>query len=612
MNDDTDNKTGTEDTNVNNVPETAPEVQQEATDEARPEMADSIDTSATSSDNEPSVVPVTFQSNEQTVAPDTTDGLSSNADHASAVVLPIKEKNPKNKKILISVIVVFLVFAVGASLWLLLSKDSTKESSSSTTQVTVDIPLVRYGSTNGPIGTEYLFPKAPSTNLSTKIDFQVFEGLVGYSDQKIVPLLASSWTNPDNNTWVFTLKENVKFQNGKIVTPADVKKSLDTLVKDEDWGFYLQTIKEVSVTGANQVTIKTSAPDSLLLNRLEYGFIYSDNADKTVSGTGAYSIDAANSNTETKTKLVAFEGYHQGVPKTKAVEYTVFETVEDVTKALTDGKVDIGEFDQSANLTPALSSKGIKAYSYDSLGAYGLTLNMVKPTGPLVKKEVREALALAIDRKAFVKDSKSEKVPSNFIVPKTVVGYDETAKLPETNVAKAKELLAKAGYPNGAPLTFNYIKGLQNEPPFLIAQLNKAGFVVTAKEFPSPKEFVAANRTGDYDLFAGSFTSDLGDGLDIFVGLLDSKASQFPSYNNPEYDKMLREAEQAFKPEEHVAKVKEINRYTTKEFLWVPVSNGELTLYYPGSYDYKVDSLVGLAGAYFWKVGSIQPSSQSN
>ncbi len=623
------NKANTDENSANQTQPSAPEVQQTTS-------SDSTEIPVTTSNNEPvsvekpvdtaealspseettneaelvTPVQVTEQSTTSTEESNTVETTVNvtQADEHSSAALPANDKSGKKKKLVISVLIVLAALGIAAAIWFLFLKKDSTDQNANTAVVTVDIPVVRVAGTNGPIGTDYLFPKAPGANLSMEINFQAFEGLVGYSDQKIVPLLASSWTNPDNNTWVFTLKDGVKFQNGKAVTAADVDKSLDALVKDENWGYYLQTIKDVSVTGPNQVTIKTSAPDSLLLNRLTYGFIYSQNEDKTVSGTGAYTIDAANSNSETKTKLVAFDGYHQGKPKTKAVEYTVYESDEAIIKAQEEGKVDVSTLNQEPKST-VLTQKGIKLYPYANAGAYGLTLNMVKPNGPLSKKEVREALALAANREAMITTAKVEKQPTNYMMPKTVVGYDETAKVPDMNTAKVKELMTKAGYPNGVPLTFNYIKGLQTEPPVLIEQLNKAGFKVTGVGYPSPKEFVAANRAGNYDLFAGSFTSDLGDGLDIFVGLLDSNASQFPSYSSKSYDQMLRDAEKAFKPEEHVAKVQEINRYTTKELLWIPLANTVQTIVYPSSYDYKVDALVGLNGAYYWKVGAIQTSN---
>lgn len=539
-------------------------------------------------------------------------GTTSPPEDTLPAMLPITPpKAPNNrKKIILSILAVVIVAILAVGAWLVLAEED-KPANKNAVQQSTTIDVVKVGALDGPIGTDYIFPKPNGADMSMAINYQVFEGLIGYNDNKYVPLLATSWTNPDNNTWVFEIKQNVKFQNGKTLAAVDVKNSLDALVKDEAWSYYLPTIKDVTVSGPSQVTVKTITPDSLLLNRLTYGFIYSENADKTVSGTGAYTVDATNSKTEDKTRLVAFDGYHQGTPKTRAVEYTVYDTPENFNKALSDGAINIGKDIKDESLATELAKKNVQTYNYDSTGAYGILINMTKPTSPLAKKEVREALAYAIDRNAYITAAKSSRIATNYIIPKAVVGYDEKAKFPDVNVAKAKDLLTKAGYPNGVPLTFNYIDGIQADVPILIEQLNKAGFTITAKAFPSPNEFVAAGKAANYDLLALSYSSDFNDGTDVFSGLLSSKASQFPSYNNPAYDKLLLDAVQAFKPAEHVQKVQEVNRFTTDNSLWIPIANRVYTTYYPKSYDYKVDSNTGLGGTYYWKLGASPGQSSS-
>jgi peptide/nickel transport system substrate-binding protein len=520
--------------------------------------------------------------------------------------VPIKEASSgKSKKLLITVVILVLAAAIVGAAWFLFSNSAKETDTNNSQQVAQPIDLVRVGSVDGPIGTEYLFPKPPGAVLSMEINFQVYEGLVGYENEKIVPLLATSWTNPDNNTWVFELKKDVTFQNGKPLTPQDVKTSLDALLKDEDWGAFISTVKQVVVTGDNQITIKTASPDSLLLNRLIYGFVYSQNADKTSSGTGAYTIDAANSKEENKTKLVAYDKYHGGKPMTKSVEYEIFEKDEDILKAVADNKIQIAKTATSETGT----ATNLKTVTYESPGMYGITFNMTKANTPLLKPEVREALLYAIDKSAFVKEAENKKTVSSYMLPKTVVGYDQTVKYPEFNQAKSKELLTKAGYPNGVTLTFNYIDKIQDDALILIKQLNSAGFKVVAKSYPSPREFVGATRSGNYDLFVATQTTDLGDGLDIFTNLLDSEGSQFPSLNNAEFDKKVNEAEAAFKPEEHVKKVQEINKYVLDNKYWLPIASTEESIHYPSTYDVQIDSYVGLGGIYFWKVGDFGSSN---
>jgi peptide/nickel transport system substrate-binding protein len=532
------------------------------------------------------------------------DGLPQNPIVATPTEETQLHMSPKKskKKLLIAIGAVVAVVAVAAGAWYFLSGNK-EEKETQTAVVYNDITVLRVGDTNGPIGVDTIFPNAPAAQASQQIDFQVYEGLVGYSDQKIVPLLATSWTNPDNNTWVFTLKEGVTFHSGKTVTAQDVKTSLDELKEADYWGGFLYTIDTVTVGEDNKVTIKTTSPDSLLLNRLVYGFVYSKNADETYSGTGAYTVDVENSKTESATKLLAYDNYHQGKPKTRAVEYTIYGDYDAVIKDLKDGKLDTANSFKNTTEATELTQVGFAGYDYASSGVYGISLNMVKDDSPLQKLEVRQALAYALDRETYVKSAQSDSVGVTYIIPKTVVGYDDAATVPAFDATKVKDLLTKAGYPNGVDLEFSYIEGIQADVPALIEVLNKNGFTVTAKSYPSPREFVQAGSSGNYDMLAGRFSTDLGDGLDTFSSLLGTDTSQFPSYSNPDFDKMLSEAAAAFKPEEHVQKVQEINKYATDNLLYIPVSNTEFTIYYPKDTNYTVDGLQAVTGMYYWKLG---------
>jgi ABC-type oligopeptide transport system substrate-binding subunit len=172
------------------------------------------------------------------------------------------------------------------------------------------------------------------------------------------------------------------------------------------------------------------------------------------------------------------------------------------------------------------------------------------------------------------------------------------------------ELLTKAGYPNGVTLEYAYIEGLQSDVPAIVESLNKAGFKnIKAKAYPSPREFVQAGSTGNYDLLSGRYSTDLGDGLDTFSSLLGTDTSQFPSYSNPEFDKMLEEAAAAFKPAEHVQKVQELNRYVVDNFLYLPIDTTALTAYYLKTSNYAIDAIPAVNDMYFWKYGDSAPVS---
>src|SRR6185436_6701652 len=157
---------------------------------------------------------------------------------------------------------------------------------------------------------------------------QVFEGLVGYQDQKIVPLLATKWSNPNTKTWVFTIKKNVTFHNGTKLTTAIVADSLknpsESVAGQTGFGSIVDTIV---ATDADTVTITTKSPDALLLKRLLPLVIYDTTAttkNSAENGTGPYTIKSGTTPSNDSLDLVAYSSYHGGTPRVAAIHAVNF------------------------------------------------------------------------------------------------------------------------------------------------------------------------------------------------------------------------------------------------------------------------------------------------
>ena len=71
------------------------------------------------------------------------------------------------------------------------------------------------------------------------INHNIFNSLVGFDDNyRIIPELAETWTNPDNLTWRFQLRQNIYFHNNDTLTVEDVKYSIDIILKDNTSVFH--------------------------------------------------------------------------------------------------------------------------------------------------------------------------------------------------------------------------------------------------------------------------------------------------------------------------------------------------------------------------------------
>jgi peptide/nickel transport system substrate-binding protein len=281
------------------------------------------------------------------------------------------------------------------------------------------------------------------------------------------PGLATKVDQPDPTTIVLTINTNAKFWDGKGVTPADVVYSLQRNTNKSLAGFYgtvFQNVASISATGANQVTIKLSKPDNWLLGELsqmpgivlEKAYVEAKGkAFGTPSGgtmcTGPFKLDAWKPGTSlTAVKNDAW----WGSPKPQA-KSMVFKGVSDdasLTTGLETNEI-TGTYPQPLTTLDQLkASPKVHVFAGPSFVSDALVISNLK--GALKDVKVRQALSMAIDRKAYISTLYKgyAKLPRTLANPGTW-GYQKDVfqadwnKLPDPalNVAKAKQLIQQAG-----------------------------------------------------------------------------------------------------------------------------------------------------------------------
>ena len=276
------------------------------------------------------------------------------------------------------------------------------------------------------------------------------------------PSLAESWKeSPDHLSYTFTLRKGVKFHDGSPVTPEDVKFSWDrykgasaTLLKDK--------VKDVQLPGGNQVrfVLKEAWPDFMLF----YGTTASgagwivpkhyvekvgdDGFKKAPIGAGPYKVVSFSPGVEIV--LEAFDGYWRKAPSVKRL---VMRTITDEATraaALKRGEVDIAYLLTGPVADEVRKTPGLRIEAPLLTGAFWIDLpEQWDPKSPWHDKRVRLAANHAVDRAAVnqaetlgLSRLTGSIVPRvfQFAVPMEPLPYDP---------AKAKKLLAEAGYPNG-------------------------------------------------------------------------------------------------------------------------------------------------------------------
>ena len=298
------------------------------------------------------------------------------------------------------------------------------------------------------------------------VNINMFDSLLHRNTKlEFEPGLATSWKALSDTTWEFKIRKGVRFHNGEIMTPEDIKYSfervLDQTKKSPQYG-NIRAIKEVKVVDAETVHIITDKPFPLLLERLVYfGIVHKkhieavgDQAFGTTSPVGTGPWKFVEWKRDQLIRLEAFDQHWRGKPAFKHLIFrAVPETATQVAEVKTGG-VDIIR-NVSADLIPELKAHP-QAYisSTPILRVHYIALDM--RTAPFDKKAARQAANYAVDKPTVIQKLMAglgTQVATTVQPP--AFGFDAEVKAYPFDQKKAKELLAQAGFPNGVDITLH-------------------------------------------------------------------------------------------------------------------------------------------------------------
>jgi len=207
-------------------------------------------------------------------------------------------------------------------------------------------------------------------------------------------------------------------------------------------------------------------------------------------------------------------------------------------------------------------------------GTYFYVLNNEVP--PLDNPKVRQALSLAVNRNAIVRRiTKGGQTPADVFTPPGIAGYDPEP-LVSFNPAKARELLAEAGYPGGEGFPVLTIKFNTLESHKAIAEAIQQmwkkilGITVDIRN-QEWKVYVNAMQEGDFQIGRYAW---IGDYLhpDTFLRILQSDSGQNDaSYSNPEYDRLLAQSFVEESDEKRLELLEEAERILLTDMPVIPI-----------------------------------------
>ncbi|MCD8117519.1 MAG: ABC transporter substrate-binding protein [Oscillospiraceae bacterium] len=393
-----------------------------------------------------------------------------------------------------------------------------------------------------------LDPHVSSSLAGTReVLFNIFEGLVKPDTEgNLIPAVAESYTvNETADVYTFTLREGVKFHNGETVTVGDVVYSLTRaagLDTGEPFMSTLSGIASVEATDDSTIVVTLSAPDTEFLAYMTAAIIPEGNdPDEELIGTGPFKF--VSRTVQENVVIEKFDEYWGEEPYLDKVTFQVIEDSQTMVMSLQSGAIDMAahlDASQAAQLDGLTVLEG----SMNLVQALYLN-NAVEPFDNIL---VRQALSYAIDKYEIIDlagDGYGTALGSS-MYPAFAKYFDESlTNYYETDIEKARELLAEAGYEDGFTFTIAVISSYTphvNAAQVIVEQLKEIGVTVEIEQMDASTWYSDVYQGKDFQATINGFDASTLTASAMLSRFTSTSSKNFISFYNDEYDAAYAEA----------------------------------------------------------------------
>ena len=420
----------------------------------------------------------------------------------------------------------------------------------------------------------------------------VYDSLVARNAKmELIPSLALSWKNLDDQTWEFKLRPGVKFSNGQPFTSKDVLFTICRTLNNETnvSQSYMDTTKritDVQTPDDLTVIIKTEEPLPLMPaemarnlpiisssivqhGKLQFApktgcgvtsawpTVTDFNSGKLAIGTGPFLMKSYVKGTGIQ--LERNDAYWGAKPHWKTVKMVPVPSAGPRLTGLLSGDYDVIENPAARDLTRSAESGKFDYVATPSTRLVFLQPDIGRNPSPLVKAadgknplqdvRVRQAMNMAIDRKAIVQRIMDGlATPAYQYMPDGMFGALPKAPEIKYDPAAAKKLLAEAGYPNGFELTLSstndrYVNDSQVSQA--VAQYFTRIGIKTNVDAMTASIYFPKRAKREFSLPMGGWPAETGEASALFqlwVASLDSPKGQgtsnYGGFTSAEFDKV--------------------------------------------------------------------------
>ncbi len=431
---------------------------------------------------------------------------------------------------------------------------------------------------------------------NTRLLNNIHAGLLKFNASgDILPCIAKSWHIEDDNlTWIFNLRNDATFHNGRKITAYAVKYSLERVLSPElnspnTWFIdYIEgateymngqtdEVKGIQVLDEHRISIKLSVPFNgflLFISQsccaiLDSQEIKNDN----IVGCGPYMIESYQNNI---LKLKAFDNYVGGKPYCDSLE--IVNGDPNALDNFINGKYSFYIIESKQDLDKIKNTDYFKTINTtELLSTYFLGFKLKNTSSVYTQKNVRKAISYAINKERIIKEmlgglaSKAKCIiPSGLVPNDHIKGY-------EHNVEKAKEILRKENVDLTKPLNILIHNVPNPELKYIEEDLNAIGIKC---KYHNTEHYLHENIPelhNGYDAFVSGWYADTMDPSSFIEPLFNPNSPSNPTgYDNKEVMKLLKIAKSTVNPKKRLDLYKKIQTIIYEDCPCIP-------LYHPHS-----------------------------
>lgn len=457
---------------------------------------------------------------------------------------------------------------------------------------------------SSPDDVHTLDPARGYDTASWAFEQMLFDTLVDYDEgTTIVPELALSWEqSPDGRQVTFRLRPDVRFSSGRACSAADVKYSLERLLRpslhSQGAEFFqgivgareyaagtADTVRGIATPAPDRVQFTLEAPDALFLHKLTMPFaavvdregverVGDDDFARHPAGTGPFVL--AEWVAWQRLRLTRNPTYFRaGLPYLDGVELTIGTSDQLAWFKYQAGELDISGI-PSAEFTRVIADPRYRPVLLErtTLRTQYLGLNCEVP--PFDQVPVRQAMNLAINKQRLLELIDGRGVVANTILPPDMPAYDPATPGYPHDPATARARLTEAGLGAGfsTVLWATHDDGALRIAQSMQQDLKAIGIDLAIKPVDFPALIEAIRRPGQVPLFLLGWEADFPDPSNFLTVLLHSRSRSTNNnafFADPEVDRLLDAADALLDPARRNASFHAAEVRIMREAPWVPL-----------------------------------------